>query len=95
MRPAGRESTDRLLEVARRLHADEELAAKIGVQRSPATGGQYFEDLHIRNLDKDIGIIRDTARTPIVDRDLLAWMEQETRELGVCPRNNVLNDMRH
>ena len=55
--PDGPGSTDRLLEAARRLHADEELAAKIGVPRSPAKVGQYFEDLHIRNLEKDIGII--------------------------------------
>ena len=81
MRPTDRESTDRLLEAARRLHGDEELAAKIGVPRSPATVGQYFEDLHIRSLKKDIGTIRDTARTPIVDDELLAWMEHETREL--------------
>ena len=79
--PDGPGSTDRLLEAARRLHADEELAAKIGVPRSPTTVGQYFEDLHIRNLENDIGIIRDTERTPIVDDELLAWMEHETREL--------------
>ncbi len=87
--PDGPGCTDRLLEAARRLHADEELAAKIGVSRSPATVGQYFEDLHIRNLNKDIRIIRDTARTPIVDDELLAWMEQETRELSRTARSSA------
>ena len=86
-------STDRLLEAARRLHADEELASRIGVQTGPATVGQQFEDLHIRNLDKDIGIIRDTARTPIVDRDLLEWMEQEIRELGRTAKSSAAFDL--
>ena len=87
--PDGPGSTDRLLEAARLLHGDEELAAKIGVPRSPDTVGQYFEDLHIRNLQKDIGIIRDTARTPIVDDELLAWMEHETRELRRTAKNSA------
>ena len=82
-------STGRLLEAARRLHADEELAARIEAPSGPATVGQYFEDLHVRNLDKDIDIIRGRAWSPIVDHGLLAWREQETRELGRTARNSA------
>lgn len=34
--------------------------------------------MHIRSLNKDIRIIRDTVRTPIAGDNLLAWMEEET-----------------
>ena len=81
VRPTGRESTKRLLGSALRLHADEELAGRIGSPKGSTTVGQYFEDLHIRNLYKDISIIRDTTRAPIVEDHLLTWMEHETREL--------------
>ena len=79
--PVGRAATDRLLCSARRLHADEELAIRLGFPKSITTVGQYFEDLHIRMLDKDIGIIRAASPNAMVDDSLLAWMEHETREL--------------
>ena len=79
--PTSRAATDRLLCSARRLHADEELAIRLGFPKSITTVGQYFEDLHIRMLDKDIGIIRAASPNAMVDDSLLAWMEHETREL--------------
>ena len=79
--PIGRSSTDRLLGIARRLHADEQLAAKLGLRKGTTTVGQYFGALHVRRLDIDISIIRDSAPPSIADDRLVAWMEGETRKL--------------
>ena len=87
--PAGRAGTDRLLHSARRLHADEELAIKLGFSEGTTTVGQYFEDLHIRMLDKDISIIRAAAPNTMVDDSLLTWMEHETRELSRTVKNST------
>ena len=87
--PAGRAGTDRLLHFARRLHADEELAIKLGFSEGTTTVGQYFEALHIRMLEKDIGIIRAAAPNTMVDDSLLAWMEHETRELSRTAKNST------
>ena len=87
--PTGKAATDRLLLSARRLHEDEELAAQLGFSREPTTVGQYFEGLHIRRLNKDINILRDAGSTTIVDNDLLAWMERETRDLKQTARSSA------
>ena len=87
--PTGRAATDRLLCSARRLHADEELAIKLGFPKGTTTVGQYFEDLHIRMLDKDISIIRAAAPNTMVDDSLLTWMEHETRELSRTAKSST------
>lgn len=89
VRPTGRAATDRLLRSARRLHADEELAVRLGSQERAATVGQYFEGLHIRRLDKDLSIIRASAPTAIVDEALIAWMERETQQLKQTARSSA------
>ena len=87
--PTSRAATDRLLCSARRLHADEELAIRLGFPKDTTTVGQYIEDLHIRMLDKDIGIIRAASPNSMVDDPLLAWMEHETRELSRTAKNST------
>ena len=87
--PTGRAATDRLLCSARRLHADKELAIRLGFPKDTTTVGQYFEHLHIRMLDKDIGIIRAAAPNAMVDDSLLAWMEHETRKLSQTVKNST------
>ena len=87
--PTSRAATDRLLCSARRLHADEELASKLGFSKEPTTVGEYFEELHIRRLGKDIGIIRAASPNAMVDGPLLAWMEHERGELSQTVRNST------
>ena len=89
VRPTGRAATDRLLRSARRLHADEELAVRLGSQERAATVGQYFEGLHIRRLDEDLSIIRASAPTAIVDEALIVWMERETQQLKQTARSSA------
>ena len=79
--PTDRSTTGTLLSIASRLHADEELAAKLGLLKGTTTVGRYFGDLHVRRLDIDISIIRDSAPPSIADDRLLGWMEREAREL--------------
>ena len=87
--PFGRAATDRLLRSARRLHADEELGRKLGFSNEPTTVGQYFEDLHIRMLVKDISIIEAASPNSMVDNSLITWMKRETHELKHTARNSA------
>ena len=86
--PTGQAATDRLLRSARRLHAGEELAEKLGCKESSASVGQYFEGLHIRRLEKDLSIIWASEPTAFVDESLIAWMERETQELMQTARSS-------
>ena len=90
--PAGGSRTGALVDISRRLHADQELTPQIGLLRGAATVGQYFERTYIRRWDIDIGIIRDAAM-PSVSDDLLGWMERETRRLEQAVRNVVAFDV--
>ena len=87
--PTGRAATDLLLRSARRFHADEELAVRLGSQERAATVGQYFEGLHIRRLDEDLSMIRASAPTAIVDEALIAWMERETQQFKQTARSSA------
>ena len=89
VRPTGSAATDRLLRSARRLHADEELAERLGFSKEPTTVADYFENLHVRMLEKDISIIRAARPNSMVDGPLLAWMEHETGELSRSVRNST------
>ncbi len=87
--PDGGTNTGVLAALARRLHADRELARKIHPFRGATTVGQVFERMHVRRWDIDINIVRDAAPPAIVDEQLLDWMERETRTLEHEVRNSV------
>ena len=87
--PTGQAATDRLLRSARRLHADEELATKLGFSQGPTTVGQYFEGQHICRLETDIKIIRDTAPPSIADDGFLKWIKDETEDLKRTVRSSA------
>ena len=89
VRPTGSAASYRLLHSARRLHADEELAERLGFSKEPTTVADYFENLHVRMLEKDISIIRAARPNSMVDGPLLAWMEHETGELSRSVRNST------
>ena len=91
--PVAGTSTQALVALAGRLHADQELASRIRVFSGAATVGQWFERMHIRRWDIDIRIIRDAAKPPLADTMLLGWMESETRRLAQTVRNSVAFDV--
>ena len=92
MPPVSGSYTGLLLDLALRLHADRELAPRIGLLRGAETVGQCFERTCIRRWDIDIGIIRD-ASLPLVSDVLLEWMERETRRLEQMARDSVAFDV--
>ena len=48
--------------------------------------------------DISLEILRDLGACPAIsfmEEPVAAYVQRYLRGLGVCPRNNVLNDMRH
>jgi hypothetical protein len=69
-------------EVLRRLHADAELAQRLASPGATGTCLDSFTETYIRRFDEDLSFIEQEP-PDFVPRELLDWMQSETRRLEV------------